>query len=136
MVAVCAGFAQACSFRGASNDHVANPFDPFRLYRAELCAKRKQGVKLNFSMRKKELKSSQYVMGVTFLRIPAPDATFCGEITYWIECTIYNTDVFLAQRFASAEDANVASGEFNRQMPATPELAGQQRLAKKTRAAA
>ena len=68
--------------------------------------------------------------------IPAPDATFRGEITYWIECTIYNTDVFLAQRFASAEDANVASGEFNRQMPATPELAGQQRLAKKTRAAA
>ncbi len=56
MVAVCAGLAQACSFRGRAVRHFANPFDPFRLYRAELRAKRKQGVKLNFSMRKKELK--------------------------------------------------------------------------------
>lgn len=57
MVAVCAGIARARSFRGRAEHHFANPFDLFRLYRAELCAKRKQGVKLNFSMSKKELKS-------------------------------------------------------------------------------
>ena len=57
MVDVCAGIARARSFRGRAEHHFANPFDLFRLYRAELCAKRKQGVKLNFSMSKKEIKS-------------------------------------------------------------------------------
>ena len=36
----------------------------------------------------------------TFLRIPASDATFRGKILRWIERTIYNPDVFFAQRFA------------------------------------
>ncbi|MPL83755.1 hypothetical protein SDC9_29713 [bioreactor metagenome] len=80
MVAVCAGLALACSLRGRAVHHFASPFDPFRLYRAELCAKRKQGVKLNFSMRKKELKSWRYVMRSLFCAFPRLTRLSAGKI--------------------------------------------------------
>ena len=119
MVAVCAGLALACSLRGRAVHHFASPFDPFRLYRAELCAKRKQGVKLNFSMRKKELKSWRHVMRSLFLRIPASDAAFRGKDSHWIERTIYNPGVFCTQCFAAwkGRQLNLRGSLINRCQP-------------------
>lgn len=56
---------------------------------------------------------------VTFLRIPASDATFRGKDSRWIERTIYNPGVFCTQCFAArrGRQLNLRGSLINRCQP-------------------